>query len=95
MVDWWSSTHCDSCVSKYTSRLFLISISEGLFLLFRVVYARLIVKQKDYGVKPFIVQLRDPMDFSLRPGVSIGDCGKKMVRKIVCLLHEICSYPSD
>jgi acyl-CoA oxidase len=44
------------------------------------VFARLIVNGKDYGVKPFIVPLRDPKTFKLKPGVSIGDCGMKMVR---------------
>jgi alkylation response protein AidB-like acyl-CoA dehydrogenase len=43
------------------------------------VYARLIVKGKDYGVKTFVVQLRDPETFELMPGVNIGDCGAKMV----------------
>ena len=44
------------------------------------VFARLIVNKKDYGVKPFVVQLRDTNDFSLMPGVNIGDCGMKMGR---------------
>jgi acyl-CoA oxidase len=46
----------------------------------RVVFARLIVDGKQYGVKSFLVQLRDPTTFDLKPGVSIGDCGAKMVR---------------
>lgn len=45
-----------------------------------VVYARLIVKEKDYGVKTFIVPLRDESNFQLLPGVIIGDIGKKMGR---------------
>ncbi|KAI9145171.1 acyl-CoA dehydrogenase/oxidase C-terminal [Paraphysoderma sedebokerense] len=44
------------------------------------VFAQLIVKGKRYGVKPFVVQLRNTDDFSLRPGINIGDCGKKMGR---------------
>ena len=44
-----------------------------------VVYARLIVKGKDYGVKTFIVPLRDSRHCIL-PGVSIGDIGQKMGR---------------
>ncbi|KAI9297992.1 acyl-CoA oxidase [Neoconidiobolus thromboides FSU 785] len=44
------------------------------------VYAQLIVKGKRHGVKTFIVPLRDSKDFKLRPGVNIGDCGKKMGR---------------
>lgn len=35
---------------------------------------------KDYGVKPFIVPLRNPNDYTLLPGVSIGDVGMKMGR---------------
>lgn len=44
------------------------------------VYARLIVNKKDYGVKTFVVPLRDPATFQLLPGVSIGDIGAKMGR---------------
>ncbi|QLG71205.1 hypothetical protein HG535_0B02440 [Zygotorulaspora mrakii] len=44
------------------------------------VYARLIVEAKDYGVKTFVVPLRDPATFQLLPGVSIGDIGAKMGR---------------
>ncbi|KAL7748275.1 fatty-acyl coenzyme A oxidase [Sorochytrium milnesiophthora] len=45
-----------------------------------VVFAQLVINGKSYGVKSFVVQLRDIHDFSLRPGVNIGDCGKKMGR---------------
>lgn len=44
-----------------------------------VVYLRLIVKGKDYGVKTFIVPLRD-FNHDLYPGISIGDIGAKMGR---------------
>ncbi|KAJ3098361.1 fatty-acyl coenzyme A oxidase [Phlyctochytrium bullatum] len=44
------------------------------------VFAQMIVKGKRYGVKTFIVQLRDPKDFSLKPGIVIGDIGAKMGR---------------
>ena len=44
------------------------------------VYARLIVKGKDYGVKCFIVPLRDSQH-NLCPGVAIGDIGSKMGRQ--------------
>lgn len=43
------------------------------------VYARLIVDGKDYGVKTFIVPLRDAYH-NLMPGVSVGDIGAKMGR---------------
>jgi acyl-CoA oxidase len=42
------------------------------------VYAQLIVRGKRHGVKCFVVPLRDPKDFTLKPGVTIGDIGKKM-----------------
>eukprot|EP00158_Paraphelidium_tribonemae_P007416 Partr_v1_DN28236_c0_g1_i4_m76000 putative acyl-coenzyme A oxidase len=44
------------------------------------VFARLIVSGKDYGVKPFVVPLRDPATYQLLPGINIGDCGMKMGR---------------
>lgn len=43
-------------------------------------FAQLIVNGKNYGVKPFIVQLRDKKTFDPLPGISIGDCGPKMGR---------------
>lgn len=46
------------------------------------VYARLISGGEDYGVKVFVVQLRDN-NFDLLPGVSIGDIGSKMGRDAI------------
>lgn len=43
------------------------------------VYARLIVKGKDYGVKTFVVPLRDS-NHDLMAGVTVGDIGAKMGR---------------
>lgn len=43
------------------------------------VYARLIVDGEDYGVKTFVVPLRDSRH-TLMPGVSVGDIGAKMGR---------------
>ncbi|KAI1915215.1 hypothetical protein LOZ65_005518 [Ophidiomyces ophidiicola] len=43
-----------------------------------ILMARLIIKETDYGVHPFIVQLRDLEDFSPMPGVELGDLGPKM-----------------
>lgn len=45
-----------------------------------VVYARLVVDGKDYGVKTFVVPLRDS-NHDLLPGVSVGDIGAKMGRE--------------
>ena len=43
------------------------------------VYARLIVDDEDYGVKTFVVPLRDS-NHDLMPGVTVGDIGAKMGR---------------
>lgn len=45
-----------------------------------LVFARLIVDGKDYGVKNFVVPLRDRSTWNLLPGIAIGDIGKKMGR---------------
>lgn len=44
------------------------------------VFAQLIINNKSYGTKTFIVPLRNPKTFQLLPGVAIGDIGKKMGR---------------
>lgn len=41
------------------------------------VFAKLIIDGKDYGVNAFIVPIRNH-DGSVCPGVTIGDCGRKM-----------------
>lgn len=43
----------------------------------------MIVKGKGYGVKPFVVPLREPETFTLLPGVTIGDIGMKMGRNAI------------
>ncbi|ANB15717.1 acyl-CoA oxidase [Sugiyamaella lignohabitans] len=45
-----------------------------------LVFARLIVDGKDYGVKNFVVPLRNVHDHSLKQGIALGDIGKKMGR---------------
>jgi acyl-CoA oxidase len=40
-----------------------------------VVMARLIVKDKDYGIHPFMVQFRSLEDFTPMPGLKLGDIG--------------------
>ncbi|KAK9462802.1 acyl-CoA oxidase-domain-containing protein [Lipomyces oligophaga] len=45
-----------------------------------ICFARLIVHGKDYGVKSFVVPLRDVSTYELRTGIAIGDIGKKMGR---------------
>ena len=44
------------------------------------VYARLKVRGKDYGVRTFVVPLRDK-NHDLMPGVAVGDIGSKMGRE--------------
>ncbi|KAI8375984.1 acyl-CoA dehydrogenase/oxidase C-terminal [Radiomyces spectabilis] len=44
------------------------------------VFAQLIVREKRYGTKCFIVPLRDPKTYQTLPGINIGDIGKKMGR---------------
>lgn len=44
------------------------------------VFAQMIINGKRYGVKTFIVPLRDPKTFRLLPGINIGDIGMKMGR---------------
>ncbi|TID30249.1 hypothetical protein CANINC_001129 [Pichia inconspicua] len=44
-----------------------------------VVFARLLVDGKDYGVKTFVVPLRDS-NHKIYPGITIGDIGAKMGR---------------
>lgn len=42
-----------------------------------VVYARLKIENNDYGVQPFMVQLRDVDTFHYRKGIVTGDLGTK------------------
>jgi acyl-CoA oxidase len=42
-----------------------------------IVFANLIVKGKDYGIHPFIVEIRDSNSHNVLPGITIGDCGDK------------------
>jgi acyl-CoA oxidase len=48
-----------------------------------LVYARLIIDGKDYGVKQFVTPMRSVDDWSLLPGISCGDIGKKMGRDAI------------
>ena len=49
----------------------------GRFSTHAVVFARLIVEDNDYGVQPFLVQLRDLETFKRLPGIQTGDLGPK------------------
>ena len=43
-----------------------------------IVFARCIVGENDYGVLPFIVQIRDMETHVPLPGISVGDIGSKI-----------------
>ncbi|XP_053151016.1 peroxisomal acyl-coenzyme A oxidase 2 isoform X2 [Hemicordylus capensis] len=43
-----------------------------------VVFAQLNLKGKDYGMHPFILQIRSLRDHAPEPGVTVGDIGPKM-----------------
>ncbi|KAJ7496419.1 acyl-CoA dehydrogenase/oxidase [Mycena latifolia] len=43
-----------------------------------IVMARLIIGRRDYGVHPFIAQLRSLEDYTPLPGIELGDIGLKM-----------------
>ncbi|KAI9743446.1 MAG: hypothetical protein M1818_002758 [Claussenomyces sp. TS43310] len=49
-----------------------------------IVMARLMIKEKDHGVHPFIVQFRNLNDYSPMPGVELGDIGLKMSYNGTC-----------
>jgi acyl-CoA oxidase len=40
-----------------------------------IVMARLIIKNNDYGIHPFIMQLRSLEDYTPMPGIELGDIG--------------------
>ena len=50
----------------------------GTMANFALVFARLIIKNKDYGVASFLVQLRDRDTHKHMPGVQSGDLGPKL-----------------
>ena len=43
-----------------------------------MVFARCISQENDYGVQPFIVQIRDRETHEPLPGVEVGDIGAKL-----------------
>jgi len=50
----------------------------GRFTSHAIVFARLIIDTKDYGVQPFMVQIRDVESWKIRTGVKCGDLGPKI-----------------
>lgn len=49
----------------------------GKFATHAVVFARLIINEKDYGVQSFMLQIRDTETHHLLPGIIAGDIGPK------------------
>ena len=43
-----------------------------------IVFCRLKIKGKDYGVQPFVIQVRSMKDHKALPGVEVGDIGVKI-----------------
>ena len=50
----------------------------GRFSSHAVVFARLIIDEADFGVQPFMVQIRDVETWKIREGVKCGDLGPKI-----------------
>ncbi|KAF1771591.1 hypothetical protein GCK72_003418 [Caenorhabditis remanei] len=50
---------------------------------YAVVVAHMIIKSKNYGPHPFMVQLRDEKTHNPLPGITVGDIGPKMAYNIV------------
>lgn len=50
----------------------------GLYSSHTIIYAKLLIDGRTYGVFPFLVQLRDTKTWKLLPGVRAGDMGPKM-----------------
>jgi len=49
----------------------------GIHANFALIYARLIIDDNDYGVVPFLVQIRDRETHKWMPGIKSGDMGPK------------------
>ncbi len=50
----------------------------GRFSSHAMVFARCLVDDNDYGVMPFMVQIRDPETWKRLPGITTGDLGPKI-----------------
>ena len=50
----------------------------GLWANHAVIFARMIVDENDYGVQPFLMQIRDLDSHECLPGIKIGDLGPKL-----------------
>ena len=50
----------------------------GLVGTHSIVFARLILEDNDYGIQPFMVQVRSLEDHKAMPGIEVGDIGSKL-----------------
>ena len=50
----------------------------GVLATHTILMAKLVIGDKDYGVHPFIVQVRDLQTHRAMPGITVGDLGPKM-----------------
>lgn len=50
----------------------------GMFASHAIVFARLLIDDSDYGIQPFIVQIRDTETWKVQPGIRCGDIGPKI-----------------
>lgn len=50
----------------------------GMFASHSIVFARCLAEGNDYGVQPFMVQIRDTETWKICPGVKCGDLGPKI-----------------
>lgn len=50
----------------------------GMFTSHAMVFARLIIDEDDYGIQPFMVQIRDVETWRVCPGIKCGDLGPKI-----------------
>ena len=50
----------------------------GRFATHALVMAKLVIEDNDYGVAPFLVQIRDIKSHKHMPGIKSGDMGPKL-----------------
>lgn len=81
-MKWWPGCFGCVCACMLSLCAYLVCLSFPLPLCrliatHAVVYARLLLRGKDYGIHEFMVQLRDETHAPM-PGVEVGDIGPKV-----------------
>lgn len=77
---WWVAVVCPLGRSHVVLCAFSWIAGVAQTAVDAIVFARLIVKGKDHGVRSFLVPIRRKEDLTFYPGVAAGDCGAKMGR---------------